>query len=200
MTLAIVQARFGSERLPRKALLPILGLPLIAHVMRRAHQIQGVDEVVLAVPWADRDALRGAWITMGFADLAESDVLGRFERVLGQYPDCQTVMRLTGDCPLLSAHLAEAVLALYRTRRNCEYAWNVAPGYVDGTDVEVFSAEALRWASRLATDPQDREHVTPWIRRQVTVATLAPRHPSSLKTSVDTLEDYQRVRAMMESA
>jgi spore coat polysaccharide biosynthesis protein SpsF len=44
---ALVVARLGSSRLPRKHLSPVLGQPMIAHVIRRVWQAQRVHEVVL---------------------------------------------------------------------------------------------------------------------------------------------------------
>jgi glutamate-1-semialdehyde 2,1-aminomutase len=104
----------------------------------------------------------------------------------------------------LNPRIAERVIDLYLFDQceyawnQCEYAWNVAPGYVDGEDVEVFSRTALLWAHRVATKSDDREHVTPWMRRHLRMATLQPAEDrSGLKTSVDVLEDLERVRELM---
>jgi spore coat polysaccharide biosynthesis protein SpsF len=200
--LAIVQARLGSTRFPRKALADLGGRPLITHVVDRVRQVRGVDAIVLAVPHRDFDAL---WpmvlsgVSCHGPDVPEDDVLARFVAVAAMYPQCDTIMRVTGDCPLWDPREGERVLALYQSIHGCEYAWNVAPGYVDGEDCEVFSRAALLQAHWHATG-EDREHVTPWIRKHYPVATAMPfsdrRH---LKTSVDTLEDLERVRQMVEA-
>ncbi len=199
MTLAIIQARLGSTRFPRKALAELNGIPLTEHVVRRAREIQGVDRVVLAVPVQDYPDFRFDWAPVyGFFGIEESDVLGRFARAAEREPNADTIMRLTGDCPMLDPRIAEQVLALYHADPHVEYASNVAPGYIDGTDVEVFSRSALLWAARSATAPSDREHVTPWLRRNVKCATLAPAFDAKgLKTSIDTPGDLDRVRALM---
>jgi spore coat polysaccharide biosynthesis protein SpsF (cytidylyltransferase family) len=130
--------------------------------------------------------------------LDENDVLGRYAQIMAKLDDYDTVCRITGDCPMLSPRVAEQVIALYRADPHVEYASNIAPGYVDGEDVEVFSAEALAWAHRCATKPYDREHVTSWIRRNVKTATLPPRDVRyGVKTSVDTIDDLERVRQLM---
>ena len=203
MTLAIVQARLGSTRLHGKSLMPIGDKPLIVHVLERAQQIRGIRFTVLAVPPSDILAMPAGWTVMGFDGLPDHDVLGRFAAVLERYPACETVMRITGDCPLLDPAICGSVLDLYFDA-NVGYCSNVfeedgsvVEGYQDGTDCEVFSARALRRAHRFATDPVDREHVTPYIRRNNRIATLYPssREPK-IKTSVDTLEDLETVRAM----
>lgn len=192
--LGIIQARLGSTRLPRKALMEIGGKPLIQHVVERAVRIRGVDDWVLAVPSGQVQDLCYCRHVTG-PDVPEVDVLGRFVAVAQMYPHHETIVRITGDCPLLSPTIAEQVLALYRGSR-AWYAWNVTPGYVDGEDVEVFAREALMRAGREATKPMDREHVTTWIRRHYAVVTLRPDGRPSHKTSVDTLDDFKRVCAL----
>ncbi|MGH9762275.1 MAG: cytidylyltransferase domain-containing protein, partial [Blastocatellia bacterium] len=45
---AIIPARYDSERLPGKPLLPLAGIPLIIHVARRAAQANLVGRVIVA--------------------------------------------------------------------------------------------------------------------------------------------------------
>lgn len=191
--LAIVQARLGSSRLPNKALMDLGGKPLITHVLERAVRIQGVSKVVLAVPHEDAERMpRGEWAIVAFPKIKAEDVLARFAAVHWMYPEFDTVMRLTGDCPLLDPEVSADVLRTYNpfTQYHSNLHW---PTYVDGEDTEVFSGTILRLAHLCATDPHDHEHVTPWIRRYC----KAPEPATPIrKTSVDTREDYERVRAM----
>lgn len=197
MTLCIIQARLGSTRLPGKALMDLGGSALIDHVIERVLAIPSIDHMVLAVP--ETDAGLHVWATPVHGVAAE-DVLGRFARVAEGWPDHDVIMRVSGDCPLLDPMECERVLQHYLANPSLDYVWNVSPGYVDGEDCEVFSAAMLQRAHREATDPADREHVTPWMRRHGKTATLPPlsdrRH---LKTSVDTLEDLERVREMVNT-
>lgn len=203
MTLGIIQARLGSFRFPRKALADLQGKPLIQHVVDRALRIRGLDHLVLACPDHDAvafgEALTDSIRVLGFS-CPDDDVLQRFALTLDRYPNSDTVMRLTGDCPMLEPRICEQVLGVYQMKRRAEgveYVWNCAPGYVDGEDCEVFSASALKWAARSAA-PFDREHVTPWIRRNCKTFTLMPESDRGyLKTSVDTIEDLERVRRLV---
>ena len=45
-TLAIIQARIASTRLPNKVLLDIAGQPALAHVLERTRRATTIDEVV----------------------------------------------------------------------------------------------------------------------------------------------------------
>jgi spore coat polysaccharide biosynthesis protein SpsF (cytidylyltransferase family) len=164
--LAIIQCRLGSTRFPRKALADLAGRPMIAHVVERAQQVRGVVNVVVAVPPRDALGILDVATTVYAPDVPEHDVLARFVAVASMFPEHDTIMRVTGDCPLWNPREGERVLALYQSIHGCEYAWNVAPGYCDGEDVEVFSRAALLQAHWHAGGEEgDREHVTPWIRR-----------------------------------
>lgn len=197
-TLAIIQARLGSTRFPRKALAELCGLRLIDHVVERALAIRSVDDVVLAVPEGDGWMHPLATEAIG---VEPNDVLGRFAMVAAQHPTHDTIIRITGDCPLFNPAEAERVLALYRSIPDCHYAWNVAPGYCDGEDCEVFSREALLNAHWHATEASDREHVTSWIRANYPVVTAMPQGQlHRRKTSVDTVADLEYVRSLMERA
>lgn len=197
---AIVQARLGSTRLPGKVFADIDGRPVIAHVLDRAMAIHGVWCLVLAVPQPEwlmwRGHLRrlpwGLDVVCGSAD----DVLDRFSLAAAEH-SADVVMRITGDCPLLCPMTAASVLrpvvsgaaafASNDTRRS---------GYPDGTDVEVFTRPLLEMAHR-AAEGDDREHVTPWMRRYVGPAAWIEQWTppaTALKLSVDTQEDLDRVR------
>ena len=193
-TVAIVQARLGSSRLPGKALRVLRKRTLLSHVLERAMAIQGVDLVVLATSTQEPDgAVEQAGLDAGVQVYRgpEKDVLSRMLEAAIAH-DADVIMRVTGDCPLLCPEVAGAVLALYRQMNGFAYAWNDVrlSGYPDGTDVEVFSFEMLRGADMFSLE-QDREHVTPYIRAQYRVETI--RHDSDesrWKLSVDTQADY----------
>lgn len=201
-TVAIIQARLGSERFPRKVLEDIGGRPMIAHVVERVKQTKGVYAVVVAVPSLE-DAVE-LWPVVEMLGVGMFWVEGLDEaNVLSRYYECakrhsaDVILRVTGDCPLWDPRLGEQVLAL-RERERATYASNLAGGYRDGEDSECFTWDALQQANALAVDPADREHCTTWMRRHLSCLTLpAAEDRSDVKTSVDTLEDLERVRAMV---
>lgn len=60
---AIIPARLGSTRLPRKALLDETGLPLVAHVCQRAAEADTIERVVVAT---DSEEIAAAVRSHGF--------------------------------------------------------------------------------------------------------------------------------------
>jgi spore coat polysaccharide biosynthesis protein SpsF (cytidylyltransferase family) len=54
-TVAIIQARIGSSRLPGKVLYELAGLPMIGFMAKRVQRIPGLDELVLATGEGERN-------------------------------------------------------------------------------------------------------------------------------------------------
>ena len=199
----IVQARVGSSRLPRKALLEIDDQPMIGHVLNRALAINGVDGVVLATTvdpaddeLADFARERKIPCTRG----SQADVLDRFRQTAAEH-SAAVIMRVAGDCPLLDPHVSGLVLADYLRRGDVDYVSNVHPPmYPDGLDTEVFSRQALERAWCEAELQSDREHVTPYIWRNPGIFRLAnvATEPSRahLRWTVDERADLDFVRAV----
>jgi len=197
---AVVQARFGSSRLPGKAMRVLAGRPMLAHVLERAAAVEGVSTIVLATTVREcDDALAALALASGVPCFRgdEADVLTRFE-LLAQLHRADVIVRLTGDCPLIDPAVCAAVLAEFAEPPQADFASNdtTSSGYPDGTDCEVIGRDALREAWRNTRIQSDREHVTPWIRRHKTCRTVRYAGPDDLrrvKLSVDTEEDFARV-------
>lgn len=166
-TIAIVQARTGSARLPGKVLRPIAGKPMIEWVLTRVQRAKMLDRVVLATSDNPRDDALAAHVrAMGFMVErgSETDVLSRYAKA-ARSQDADVVVRITADCPLIDPALIDAVLAL-REGNSADYASNTDPAtFPDGLDVEAFTTSALMKADAEATELFDREHVTPYLRR-----------------------------------
>lgn len=197
----VLQARTGSSRLPGKALQPLAGQPLLGHVLDRAGRVGGVHQLVVATSVAERDRpLVALAHERGWASYcgSERDVLERVRGAAATHR-ADLVVRVTGDCPLFCPDVAEYALWAFRTQPlETHYLSNdtSTSGWPDGTDVEVFTMEALDRAANEARSDHDREHVTPWMRRSYAWGALRCDRGdfSSLKLSVDSPEDLERVR------
>ena len=201
-TLAILQARMTSTRLPGKVLMPILGQPMIARQIERLRRAQGFDRLVVATTTdASDDALVAVVEGLGVPVIRGEmdDVLVRFVRALDAF-DPDTVVRLTADCPLASPRVIDRVIAEFNSR-GLDYLSNtLQPTYPDGLDVEVVRAEVLRKVAAASTDPHEREHVTLGVYRHpelFTVGNVAGDVDlSDLRWTVDNAEDLDFVRSV----
>lgn len=201
MVAAIVQARMSSRRLPGKVLMPILGKPMLQHVVERLSRTPSVDVIVIATSnSAADDAIEAFGRTQGFLCFrgSEEDVLDRFY-CAAQSVGGDILVRITADCPLTSPRVVERAIRSIRDIQ-CDYIFSPRP---EGLDVEVFTASALTQAWTEAQEAFEREHVTPYIRLsgKFRAMTLEPENDLSFVRngwSVDSESDLAFVRAVFE--
>ena len=113
--------------------------------------------------------------------------------------EADVVMRVTSDCPLIDPAICGRVIELFE-RSGADYACNNMPArFPHGLDCEVFKTDALLRADLEAKDPYDREHVTPWIRKNknlVHACLLGPgRGLEGLRWTLDHADDLEFFRA-----
>src|SRR5215831_10988031 len=200
-TIAVVQARMGSTRLPNKVMRSINGRPMIELLLSRLAKARRIDQIVLATsddprnqPLVDHVRNLGYEVYQG----SENDVLDRYYQAANLHqPD--TVVRITGDCPLIDPELVDQVIAAYEGL-SVDYLCNTEPPtYPDGLDTEVFSFRALKEAAQLASKPAEREHVTPFIRESGLFKTRNIAHEkdfSNQRWTVDEAADFEVVSSI----
>lgn len=201
-TVAILQARLSSSRLPGKVLMPLAGVPMIGFMIERIRRATSIDELVLATSVeASDDSLAEAVAALDVRVVRGplDDVLARFAQA-AELTQPEIVVRLTGDCPLIDASLIDRVVEKV-AKEGALYASNCVPAsYPDGLDCEAFRVELLNEAVTQASLPSEREHVTPWIRNRAggQVATIKSSVDlSSLRWTVDYADDLDLIRKMV---
>lgn len=188
----VMQSRLSSSRLPGKAMLTIAGRPLVVLAGQRAANA-GHDVVVATSTEPEDDVIVAQCEAHGVPTFRGSleDPLGRFAAATAELDAEDLVVRLTGDnCAVDGSFVADMTDALIAS--GAAYS-RVAEGYPNGLGCEVFTVAALRDAAEHATDPYDREHVTPWLRRVQGDTEFAPELDPELRgvrCTIDTLDDY----------
>lgn len=201
-TVVIVQARMGSNRLPGKVLLPLAQKTVLHHVLLRCREISGIDGVICAVPDEPRSAVLARVAEECKVHVfrgSETDVLARYLDA-AEAASADVIMRVTSDCPLIDPEICTRVLRL-RQDSNADYAANNMPRtFPHGLDCEAFTVRALAESAKATTDVQDREHVTPWLRRAAHVkrVNLASDHPelAAHRWTLDYPEDMDFFRVL----
>jgi len=201
-TVAIIQARMSSTRLPGKVLADVSGKPLLYYVVERARACPLLDEVLVATTDKVADDMvmyfcreEGIPFFRGDPD----DVLKRYADA-ARICNADTVVRITADCPLIDPEIIGKVVEQFR-KGQCDYAANVLDRtYPRGLDTEVFSREILERLERSVHDPENREHVTFYIYchpAEFRIASVThPEDFSQHRWTVDTLDDLAFVRAV----
>lgn len=201
-TVAIVQARVGSTRLPGKVLQDLAGRTVLERVIERVRRFTLIDDLIVAtsVQRAD-DAIVAECDRLSVATFrgSESDVLNRY---LGaaRVTDASVCVRLTADCPLLDATVSDSIISVFLEADGAaDYVSNKIPqSFPRGLDTEVFSLEALRRAAREAREHYERVHVTAYMYRHPEIFNLisvtSDVDRADWRWTIDTPEDLEFVR------
>lgn len=200
-----IQARLGSTRLPGKVLLDLYGKPVLLRVIERVKKARGIDNVVVVTTLDARDlplvklcAELGVQVFCG----SEDDVLDRFYQAAKILkPD--HIVRITADCPVMDPALIEQVVSRHLDS-GADYTANVLEEtFPDGEDIEIMKFSALERAWKEASLISEREHVTPYIRKNGSLFRLesvkCPENHSSERWTLDTQRDFDFLSAMYES-
>lgn len=203
-SVAIVQARMGSTRLPGKVMKLLAGKTVLAHVIERIRACPLLNEVVVATTTLPKDDIivseslrHGAKIFRG----SEQDVLSRYFGAAQEY-GAEIVIRITSDCPLLDSEILTQMTALFIEKRSkgeaIDYLSNTLElTFPRGLDVEIFTFTALARAFEEASDPYDREHVTPYVYHHPELFNLMnfanSSNQSQHRWTLDTVEDFELI-------
>jgi spore coat polysaccharide biosynthesis protein SpsF len=182
-TVAIIQARMGSSRLPGKVLLDIAGKPMMQHVIERTQRARSLDSVTVATttdPSDDPVAAFAASIGVPCTRGSLHDVLDRYYQAAKQH-QAEVVVRITADCPLIDPEIIDQTVQLVTGNwlLNTDFACNRLPppfsrSFPIGLDVEACTFAALERAWKESTETFHREHVMPYIYEG---ARLTPETP-----------------------
>jgi spore coat polysaccharide biosynthesis protein SpsF len=197
----ILQARTSSSRLPAKVLLPVAGYPLVVLCAQRLGR-GGLDVVVATSNTPSDDTLADVLARASICCYRGSleDVLDRFAAAVADLDEQDILVRTTADNPVPDAAFVQDLVGFLELQ-DADYVGTSSPadGLPYGLSAEAMSVGALREANLQATSFFDREHVTPWIIRNL--RTVPPdRHlwglpdRSALRCTIDTSDDYERMQ------
>jgi spore coat polysaccharide biosynthesis protein SpsF len=173
-TIALLAVRTGSSRLPAKALMPILGKPMLERMLERVARAKAIDKIVIATTeLAEDDRVEALATRLGACCYRGSvdDVLGRMAGAVAA-SNADRVVELLGDNPLVHADIIDEVAAFFDAG-GYDYAVNVtheqpnapadAARFPIGVRVEVYKPEVIIECARETNDPRNREHSTSFI-------------------------------------
>jgi spore coat polysaccharide biosynthesis protein SpsF len=199
--IAIVQARVGSKRFPRKMLADLGGRPLLSWVIQRLKQAKSIHQVVVASP--DKELIDLAYKegTWGYHDLGDpNNVLSRYVKA-ANWSNAEIVVRICGDCPFICPDLVDDAVKTYFDNR-VDIATNVLRRtFAKGMDIEVMHRNVLKRIMHLTDDERLREHVT--LMAYENPALFVFKNISDfedlswINASVDTQADLDRIAKMV---
>lgn len=199
-TVAIIQARMGSTRLPGKIMKTINGKTVLRHVIERVQQIKNIDEIIIATTSLASDAVVAAEAVkcgVKYFRGSENDVLERYY-LAAKENKADIVVRITSDCPLIDPQVTDEIISFFK-REHYDIVTNAGSDlscrtYPRGLDTEVFLFNRLENAYTQADKAYQREHVTPYIYE--TSRTYYYKNPvnySFYRWTLDTEEDFMLI-------
>lgn len=203
----LVQARMSSSRFPGKMLAPLLGRPLVAHVLGRLAECVPPERVLLVTSEDPSDEPLADYVTkrLGVAVFRGplDDVVMRFQAALRQHP-AEWFVRICGDSPAIDAGLLGWMLA--RTGEGMDVMSNVVQRtFPPGQSIEIVRSSPFLAIDSSALAADEREHLTLGMYRrpgefrivavEATVSGLAER-----RHVVDTLEDLQNMTKILSNS
>lgn len=205
---AVIQARTGSTRLPGKVMFPLDGHPVLTHVIKRVSAADRVDETIVATSDERPDDVIKQVATqagVGVFRGSEDDVLSRFEGVAEQYnPDL--IVRVTADCPLISPQFIDTCVNCFEDDPPDYVSAGPERTFPRGVTCEAFTQKSFEQVIEAATEPQHREHVTPYyrnnpqnfrlynIKSQEVFETDWLQNRTDLRLTLDEPDDYQLLK------
>ena len=161
-TLAILQARMSSTRLPGKVMMEINGHPMIYWQIHRILSSRTVDELVVATSSDASDDELASFLKENSINVHRGsldNVLSRFIEVSRHYPH-DALIRLTGDCPLVMPELIDRMVLQFH-ELDIDYLSNtLEPTFPDGLDIEILKEGVLDKLALLKLNQKELEHVT----------------------------------------
>lgn len=204
-TIAVIQARFNSQRLPGKVLRPLLGRPMIDYLLEGLDRCRTLNGIVLATSFESSDDPvasfardKGVPCFRGPLDDVANRMLGAARSV-----GADALVRVSGDSPLLDPALVDSAVELYQ-QESGDLVTNVWPrSFPRGQSVEVISCLALARAVNAMTTDYEREHVTTHFyanpERYSIHSFTASRPRPDLQLSVDDASDFARCEAILSA-
>lgn len=196
----IIQARMSSSRLPNKVLMELPGGTMLRHIVERCKASTKADEVIVATSTEQSDDV----IELFCKEYDYTYFRGSLNDVLGRFYECAKkykfdyIVRAMGESPFLEPSTIDGVIEelLLHEKEGVSYvsSWlkNTHP---KGLDAEVFSFSTLKEAQHKAATEEEREHVTPYIRKHFTTKpyNMPKELHGDFRLTVDEEDDFKLV-------
>jgi spore coat polysaccharide biosynthesis protein SpsF len=188
-----------SKRLPGKVLLDLTDGKKTIEFLIEQLETSNLQQKIVAIPDDNGDDILFNFLN----NLKISCYRGSKLDVLDRYYHCAKkfsfnhIMRITGDNPLIDPKIVNNAIEEY-CHSNCDYLTNsIDRTFPNGTEVEIFSFNALEIAWKFAKKKSEREHVTPYFYNNPKKFKIhyfkQQQNHSKFRYTIDRKEDYDLV-------
>ena len=205
-TVATIEARMTSSRLPGKVLLNAAGKPMLKHLINRLQAVPSLDQIVLATTVNATDDVLEEFARQAGIECyrgSEEDVMQRVVEA-GAHSNADIIVEITGDCPIIDPQIVEQTIRMFHANK-VDYVSNAyVRSYPIGMDTQVFLLETLKRSQSMTKDPLDHEHVTLHICKhpeefsQVHLVAPPELFWPDLGLTLDEQSDYELLKKIIE--
>ena len=198
---AIIQARMGSTRLPGKVMMPIVGKPMLWHVIERVKRCKNIDSIVVATASKKENnpiIELAKKCKVDFFTGSENDVLDRYYQAAKKF-NADIIARITSDCPLINPTTIDNMIDLC-LKEDADYICGHPNFSSIEHGMEVVSFLALEKVKNIAIEDYQKEHVTIYIKENPELFKIRAIKPelifqrADMRLTVDTKEDLKLIR------
>lgn len=161
-TLAVLQARMSSSRLPGKVMKKINGKPMIYYQINRILSSKKIDKLIVATSVDESDDTLSDYLISQEVEVYRGDlfnVLSRFTEI-EKLVKPSAIIRLTADCPFTMPHLIDQMIVEFYERKVDYLSNTLELTFPDGLDIEIIKYGVLEKLNCLELTEGEKEHVT----------------------------------------
>lgn len=197
--ICIIQARLGSTRFPKKIFERINKETILNLLYKRIKKSLKINKVIVAIPDDKKDDELSRYLLkkkIPFFRGNEKNVLNRYFNAAKHYKG-DIIIRVTSDCPLLSADIIDEHLDVYVKKKKKIVSNYLSKTYPVGISFSIFDFKSLRMANKNAFRAYDKEHVMPYMYRNMKSRILKTSYDYNynfLRLTIDYPEDLITIK------
>jgi N,N'-diacetyllegionaminate synthase len=155
----IIACRMKSSRLPRKALLPIGGLPSVERCIKSCLEFEDVNHTILATSTFDEDAILENYTYRNHVIFHKGDPDDVIRRYLGiaEKLNVDVIVRVTADMPFVSHEIVQKAL---KSHFETGADYTVPRKVAVGTGAEIINTASLQKVKEYFTSANYSEYMT----------------------------------------
>ena len=165
---AVIQTRMGSTRYPGKVLEKLKGeRKVLDYVVNQLKFSKSIENIIIATTTLEQDDVIVKYAkdnNLKYFRGEPLDVLDRYYQCAKEF-SLETIVRMTSDCPFLDPTVVDKTVNKFYQSTFDFISNNLIRTYPIGVDTEIFSFETLEKTWKDARLPSEREHVTPFIKK-----------------------------------
>lgn len=195
--LALIQARFSSQRLPGKVMMKLGRETVLEHTIKQVRKSNFISSIVVATSNENSDdsvtdVARNANCTVFRGNLND---VGKRLLQAAQFEGAKFFLRISADSPLIDWRVIDQSLVIYETLKP-DLVTNIFPRtFPKGQSVEVINTKTLNQVCDFERSIDQKEHVTSYFYENFwdfKIINFTSGHKSSSSNQcIDTQLDYE---------